>query len=99
MWRRPDGRALVSTADFFPPVVDDAHTWGRIAAANAASDVYAMGGRPLFALNLVVWPRTKLPLDLLTDVLRGGARMAEEGAGASSGATPPKAPNRSTARR
>ena len=79
MWRRPDGRALVSTVDFFPPVVDDAHTWGRIAAANAASDVYAMGGRPLFALNLVVWPRTQLPLDLLTDVLRGGARMAEEG--------------------
>jgi len=79
VWRRPDGRALVSTVDFFPPVTDDAETWGRIAAANAASDVYAMGGRPLFALNLVVWPQDRLPLELLGDVLRGGAAMAAEG--------------------
>jgi selenide,water dikinase len=79
VWRRPDGRALVSTADFFPPVTDDARTWGRIAAANAASDVYAMGGRPLFALNLVVWPRERLPLDLLTEVLRGAAETAAAG--------------------
>ena len=79
VWRRPDGRALVSTVDFFAPVVDDASTWGRIAAANAASDVYAMGGRPLFALNLVVWPRELLPLDLLAEVLAGGARTAAEG--------------------
>jgi len=69
----------VATVDFFPPVTDDAHTWGRIAAANAASDVYAMGGRPLFALNVVVWPRERLPLDLLAEVLRGGARTAAEG--------------------
>lgn len=69
----------MSTVDFFPPVTDDAHTWGRIAAANAASDVYAMGGRVLFALNVVVWPRERLPLDLLTEVLRGGARTAAEG--------------------
>ena len=79
MWRRPDGRALVSTVDFFPPVTDDAETWGRIAAANAASDVYAMGGRPLFALNLVVWPQDRLPLDLLSEVLDGGAAMARQG--------------------
>lgn len=79
MWRRPDGRALVSTVDFFGPVTDDAETWGRIAAANAAGDVYAMGGRPLFALNIVVWPRDRLPLDLLAAVLRGGAAMAREG--------------------
>ena len=79
VWRRPDGRALVSTVDFFPPVVDDAETWGRIAAANAASDVYAMGGRPLFALNLAVWPQDRLPLELLAAVLRGGAAMAAEG--------------------
>ena len=79
VWRRPDGRALVSTVDFFPPVTDDAETWGRIAAANAASDVYAMGGRPLFALNLVVWPQDRLPLELLGAVLRGGAAMAAEG--------------------
>lgn len=79
MWRRPDGRALVSTVDFFPPVTDDAETWGRIAAANAASDIYAMGGRPLFALNVVVWPRERLPLDLLSAVLRGGAAQAQQG--------------------
>src|SRR5688572_20288521 len=55
-----DGRALISTVDFFPPVVDDAYDWGRIAAANALSDVYAMGGRPLLALNLLCWPRATL---------------------------------------
>jgi selenide, water dikinase len=79
VWRRPQGRALVSTADFFTPIVDDAHTWGRIAAANAASDVYAMGGTPLFALNLVAWPRDILPLELLADVLEGGRSIADEG--------------------
>ena len=79
VWRRPDGRALVTTVDFFAPVVDDAYTWGRIAAANAASDVYAMGGTPLFALNIAVWPRDSLPLSLLTDVLAGGAQTARQG--------------------
>jgi selenide,water dikinase len=64
--------AVVSTADFFTPVVDDAYDFGRIAAANALSDVYAMGGRPLVALNLVGWPRDVLPGELLTEVLRGG---------------------------
>lgn len=79
VWRRPDGRALVTTVDFFAPVVDDAFTWGRIAAANAASDVYAMGGTPLFALNIAVWPRDSLPLSLLTEVLAGGAETARQG--------------------
>jgi selenide, water dikinase len=79
VWRRPDGRALVATADFFTPIVDDARTWGRIAAANAVSDVYAMGGTPLFGLNLVAWPNDELPLDLLGDVLLGGADAAAEG--------------------
>lgn len=79
VWRRPDGRALVSTADFFTPIVDDARTWGRISAANSVSDVYAMGGQPLFALNLVVWPRDELPLDLLGEVMAGGAEVAGEG--------------------
>lgn len=79
VWRRPDGRALVSTADFFTPIVDDARLWGRIAAVNAVSDVYAMGGTPLFALNLVAWPNDQLPLDLLAEVLRGGADVAAEG--------------------
>ncbi len=78
VWRRPDGSALVATTDFFTPIVDDARTWGRIAAANAASDVYAMGGRPLFALNLVAWPSV-LPLELLTEVLAGGSDAADEG--------------------
>lgn len=79
MWRRPDGPALVATTDFFTPIVDDARTWGAIAGANAASDVYAMGARPLFALNLVGWPRDELPLDLLAEVLAGGSQIASDG--------------------
>jgi selenide, water dikinase len=73
----PD-RAIVATVDFFTPIVDDAYDFGRIAAANAFSDVYAMGGTPLLALNLVGWPRDKLPYELLGDVLRGGADIAKE---------------------
>ena len=69
-------RALVLTTDFFTPIVDDAYTFGQIAAANALSDVYAMGGKPLWCLNLVGWPRDKLPLDLLGEVLKGGAETA-----------------------
>lgn len=79
VWRRPDGRALVSTADFFTPIVDDARLWGRIAAVNAANDVYAMGGTPLFALALAAWPVDVLPLDLLGEVLAGGLDAAAEG--------------------
>ncbi len=71
-----DGLAVVSTADFFTPVVDDAYDWGRIAAANALSDVYAMGGRPVVAVNLVGWPRDVLPTELLREVLRGGLDVA-----------------------
>lgn len=67
-----DDLAVLSTADFFTPVVDDAYDWGRIAAANALSDVYAMGGRPVVAINLVGWPRGVLPMELMTEVLRGG---------------------------
>ena len=66
------GQALVLTADFFTPVVDDAYDWGRIAAANALSDVYAMGGRPIVAINLLGWPRDVLPMELAREVLRGG---------------------------
>lgn len=73
----PD-RAIVATVDFFTPIVDDAYDFGRIAAANAFSDVYAMGARPLLALNLVGWPRDTLPYELLGDVLRGGADVARE---------------------
>jgi selenide, water dikinase len=64
--------AVVVTADFFTPVVDDAYTFGRIAASNALSDIYAMGGEPLVALNLLGWPRDKLPAELAAEVLRGG---------------------------
>ena len=62
--RLDERTGLVSTADFFTPVVDDAYDWGRIAAANALSDVYAMGGTPLVALNLLCWPRDVLPMEL-----------------------------------
>ncbi|MGN6606685.1 MAG: selenide, water dikinase SelD [Jatrophihabitans sp.] len=68
--------AVISTADFFTPVVDDPYDWGRIAAANALLDVYAMGGRPIVAINLVGWPRDVLPSELLTEVLRGGFDVA-----------------------
>jgi selenide,water dikinase len=73
-----DDLAVLSTADFFTPVVDDAYDWGRIAAANALSDVYAMGGRPVVAINLVGWPRDTLPMELMTEVLRGGLAVASE---------------------
>jgi selenide,water dikinase len=78
VYRLPGGTALVQTVDFFTPIVDDPFDWGRIAAANAVSDVYAMGGRPALALNLVAWPVDDLPLDLLVRVLEGGAKTAVE---------------------
>ena len=68
-----DGLAVIATADFFTPVVDDPYDWGRIAATNALSDVYAMGGRPVVAVNLLGWPREVLPFELAAEVLRGGA--------------------------
>jgi selenide,water dikinase len=70
---------LVVTADFITPVVDDARTWGQIAAANAASDVWAMGGRPLIALNLVAWNAEELGTELLVEVLEGAAEAADQG--------------------
>jgi len=76
VYRLPDGTGLVQSVDFFTPIVDDPYDWGRVAAANAVSDLYAMGARPVLALNLVGWPRDDLPLDLLVDVLRGGAETA-----------------------
>ena len=79
VWKRSEAKALVATADFFTPIVDDPVLWGEISAANAASDVYAMGGEPLFALNLVAWPKDKLPLELLNQVLSGGQRAADNG--------------------
>jgi len=68
-------RVLIATVDFFTPIVDDPAAWGAIAAANALSDVYAMGGTPLFCLNLVGWPREQLPMELLGEVLAGAAEV------------------------
>lgn len=76
VYRLSPDRALVATVDFFTPIVDDARTWGRIAAANALSDLYAMGATPLFALNLVGWPRETLSLDILGEVVEGMAQTA-----------------------
>jgi selenide,water dikinase len=74
--RLESGTAVVATADFFTPVVDNAYDWGRIAAANALSDVYAMGGTPVVAVNLLSWPRGVLPMELAAEVLRGGLEVA-----------------------
>ena len=77
----PDGSALVQTLDFFPPLVDDPYVFGQIAAANALSDVYAMNGRPLTAMNIVGFPDDELPLSVLTEILKGAAeRVAAAGA-------------------
>jgi len=75
-----DGLAVVVTTDFFTPVVDDPYDWGRIAAANALSDVYAMGGRPVVAVNLLCWPRNVLPFELAAETLRGGLDVATQAA-------------------
>ncbi len=71
-------QAIISTADFFPPVVDDPYAFGAIAAANALSDIYAMGGQPLMAINLVAWPADLDPT-LLSEILRGGAEIVAQG--------------------
>ena len=80
-----DDLAAVVTTDFFTPVVDDPYDWGRIAATNALSDVYAMGGAPLLALNLVAWPREGLGFDLLARVLDGGADVVGTAGGVVAG--------------
>jgi selenide,water dikinase len=76
--RLDDERALILTTDFFTPIVDDPVDWGRIAAANALSDVYAMGGRPLLAVNLAAWPGDGLDIAILGQVLQGGMLVAAE---------------------
>lgn len=79
VWRDSDERALVATVDFITPVVDDARAWGRIGATNSVSDVYAMGARPLFGLNLVGWNTDELSTELLSEVLAGASDVAAEG--------------------
>jgi selenide,water dikinase len=78
VFRLTADRALVATVDFFTPIVDDPNAWGRIAATNAISDVYAMGGEPLFALNLVGWPREKVPFELLGEVIAGALEISKQ---------------------
>jgi selenide,water dikinase len=87
VYRIDDATAIIQTLDFFPPVVDDAYSFGAISAANAMSDVYAMGGEVLFALNLAAW-RDDLPLETLSDVMRGAAdKVAQAGASIAGGHT------------
>ena len=74
----PDAEAILSTLDFFTPVVESPFDFGRVAAANALSDIYAMGGEPLFALNVVAFPAKELPMEVLGEILRGGAAVAAE---------------------
>ena len=78
VYRLDDGQALVQSLDFFTPIVDDPYDFGQIAAANSLSDIYAMGARPLLALNIVAFPSTDLPLEILSTILRGGADKAAE---------------------
>lgn len=87
IYRLSDDQALVATVDFFTPIVDDPYAYGAIAAANALSDVYAMGGRPLLALNIAAFP-ADLPVEMITQVLRGGAeKVMEAGAAIAGGHT------------
>jgi len=73
----PDGRLLLQTVDYFSPIVDDPFDWGRIAAANALSDIYAMGGTPLTAMQLIGWPRDGLSFDVLGEVVSGGLEVLQ----------------------
>src|SRR5262245_2990451 len=84
VYRLASDLAIVQTVDFFPPVVDDAYTWGAVAAANAMSDVYAMGGEVLFALAVAGFPR-EMPNAIISEVFRGGADKVAEAGGAIAG--------------
>src|SRR5205085_9742542 len=84
VYRVNDQQAIISTADFFPPVVDDPYVFGAVAAANALSDIYAMGGQVLMAINLVAWP-DNLDLTILSEILRGGADIVAQAGGVIAG--------------
>jgi selenide,water dikinase len=84
IYRLNPEQAIIETADFFPPVVDDPYTFGAVAAANALSDVYAMGGQPLFALNLAAFPED-MPVAVISEILRGGAEKVREAGAAIAG--------------
>ncbi len=76
VYHLPDGKILIQSVDFFTPIVDDAYTFGQIAAVNSLSDIYAMGGRPMFALNVAGFPSDELPNDILADILKGAESVA-----------------------
>ena len=73
-----DKQSIIQTVDFFTPIVDDPFTFGQIAACNSLSDIYAMGGKPLFALNIVAFPTETLPLSILSDILKGGENICKK---------------------
>ena len=77
IYRLDNDKIIIQSLDFFTPIVDDAYTFGQIAAANSLSDIYAMGGDPLFSLNIVGFPSDELPISILTDILNGGQSIAE----------------------
>ena len=98
VYRLDDDRALVFTVDFFPPVVDDARTFGRIAAANALNDVFAMGGAPLLALSVTAFPE-ELPVEMLGELLAGAHEACAEAGAILAGGTRSATTSRSTASR
>src|SRR5947209_11330968 len=75
VYRLSNDLALVQTLDFFPPLVDDPYTFGQIAAANSLSDIYAMNGRPITALNIAAFPDNELPLEILGEIIRGASEQ------------------------
>lgn len=95
VYRLSDDQAIIQTVDFFPPVVDDPFTYGAIAAANSVSDVYAMGGDVLFALNVAAFP-DNLPPDILTRIFEGGSSKIIEAGGVIAGVIPSPTTNPST---
>jgi len=99
VYRIAPDRALVATIDFFTPIVDDPFEYGAIAAANALSDVYVVGARPLFALGITAFPRAKLGAGLLEKIVSGGASKLGEAAYRSWAATPSTTRSRSSATR
>jgi selenide,water dikinase len=97
VWRLNDSQALIATTDFFMPVVDDPFDFGRIAATNALSDVYAMGGRPIMALAIVGMPVGKLPVETIGEILKGGQAACAAAMGTPAAGTRSTAWSRSTA--
>src|ERR1700739_4545630 len=78
VWRLDDERCIIATTDFFMPMVDDPRDFGRIAAANAISDIYAMGGKPIMALAILGMPLGRLPIETVRAILEGGASICSE---------------------